>query len=105
MHANQSQAPATPSSPEKSTVAPEVYPIQGGSDEDSESDLSDLSDGPLSDDSGDSDTTPMEGQSMSPSELAERETFGHDYKGPMFRNDHAGRLLVLMSHAATCPCR
>jgi hypothetical protein len=75
------------------------------SDSDSESDLSDLSDGSLSDYSMDSDDSTLDLQSMSPAEQAEHETFGHDYKGPVFSDENASRLLVLMCHASTCPCK
>ena len=72
------------------------------SDSDSDSDLSELSDTYLSDCSDDST---VDVQSMTPAERAEHETFGYDYKGPVLSDEHASRLLVLMAHASTCPCR
>ena len=73
-------------------------------DSDSESDLSELSDDPLSDGStysaGSFDEHPL-----SPAEQAENENFGKEYDGPILTPDHASRLLVLMAHASTCPGR
>jgi hypothetical protein len=74
-------------------------------DSESDSDLSELSDGSFSDCSLDSDDSTTDLQSMSPAEQAEHESFGHDYKGPEFSDANASRLLVLMAHASTCPCR
>lgn len=72
---------------------------------DSESDLSELSDGSLSDDSLDSDDdSSLDFQLMSQAEQAEHESFGHDYQGPVLSDEDASRLLVLMAHASTCPC-
>ncbi len=76
-----------------------------GIDSDSESDLSELSDGSLSEESSDSDDSEMDFQAMSQAEQAEHECFGQEYKGPTLSDDHAARLLVLMAHASTCPCR
>lgn len=44
-------------------------------------------------------------QSMTPAERAEHETFGKEYDGPVLAEDHAAKLLILMSHASTCPCQ
>lgn len=49
-----------------------------------------------------SDDEPLVG--MSSAELAEREQFGAEYTGPTCDDTEASRLLVLMGHAATCPC-
>ncbi len=58
------------------------------------------SDGELScSDSDDSDF----GENMSPSAQAENEDFGKNYSGPKFSDFDASRLLILMSHASTCP--
>jgi hypothetical protein len=40
----------------------------------------------------------------SPAEVAERERFGDEYKGPVCDDEEASRLLLLMGHASTCPC-
>ena len=72
-------------------------------DSDSESDLSELSDGSISDFSDSDESSDL--RSMTPAEKAEHETFGHDYKGPVFADEDASRLLILMAHASTCPCR
>jgi hypothetical protein len=105
VHASQPQALPAVVFPPKSTITPTKYPVLSASDSDSESDLSDLSDGSLSDYSMDSDDSSLDLQSMSPAEQAEHETFGHDYKGPVFSDENASRLLILMCHASTCPCR
>jgi hypothetical protein len=71
-----------------------------------ESDLSD-DDGLLSDDDSfdcsdsDSDDVPV----MSLADQAENEKFGLEYEGPKLSDEHAARLLALMLHANTCPCR
>jgi len=80
----------------------EILPLN---DSESESDLSELSDGSLSDCSANSDDSGADFQAMTPAEQAEHEGFGHEYKGPSLSDDHASRLLVLMAHASTCPCR
>ena len=105
MHVSQPQALPAVVFPPKSTITPTKYPALSASDSDSESDLSDLSDGSLSDYSMDSDDSSLDLQSMSPAEQAEHETFGHDYKGPVFSDENASRLLILMCHASTCPCK
>eukprot|EP00980_Cylindrotheca_fusiformis_P001465 scaffold345_cov134-Cylindrotheca_fusiformis.AAC.76 len=74
-----------------------------GSDSDSE--LSELSDGSLSYCSSDSYESDLDLQSLTPAEQAEHETFGHEYTGPKLSDNHSSRLLVLMQHASTCPCR
>lgn len=82
----------------RSTVVP--------TDSDSGSELSDLSDGDLSDDSYDSDDSLDKLMGiMSPAEQAENEQFGVEYNGPKLTGDQASRLLILMSHASTCPGR
>ncbi|CAJ1966554.1 unnamed protein product [Cylindrotheca closterium] len=78
-------------------------PLSPGSD--SDSDLSELSDGSLSDLSVGSSDSDFDFSSLTPVEQAEHETFGHKYKGPALSEDHASRLLVLMQHSSTCPCR
>jgi hypothetical protein len=50
-----------------------------------------------------SEDEPLSG--MSAPELAERESFGAEYTGPACDDTEASRLLVLMGHAATCPCQ
>lgn len=76
------------------------------SDSEFGSDLSDITDGNLSDislDSNDSDADVM--ASMTPAEKAEHEKFGSEYKGPNLSDAEASRLLVIMLHANGCPCR
>lgn len=71
-----------------------------------ESDLSD-DDGLLSDDDSfdcsdsDYDDVPV----LSLADQAESEKFGAEYEGPKLSDAHASRLLTLMLHATTCPCR
>lgn len=72
---------------------------------DSDSDLSELSDGSLSDCSLASIESDFDLQALTPAEQAEHEAFGHEYKGPNLSENHTARLLVLMQHASTCPCR
>ena len=70
---------------------------------DSESDLSELSEDPLSDGSeyiGSGDE-----MAMSPAERAENEDFGKNYDGPKLTPEQASRLLILMDHASSCPGR
>lgn len=77
-----------------------------GSDSEFGSDLSDITDGNLSDislDSDDSDADVL--ASIAPAEKAEFERFGFEYKGPLLTDSEASRLLVLMLHANGCPCR
>lgn len=76
------------------------------SDSEFGSDLSDITDGNLSDislDSNDSDADVL--ASLTPAEKAEYERFGFEYKGPKLSDSVASRLLVLMLHANGCPCR
>ena len=76
------------------------------SDSEFGSDLSDITDGNLSDislDSNDSDADVL--ASLTPAEKAEHERFGFEYKGPKLSDSEASRLLVLMLHANGCPCR
>jgi hypothetical protein len=53
----------------------------------------------------DSDDSDLDLLSLTPAEQAEHETFGHEYKGPKLSDNHTSRLVVLMQHASTCPCR
>jgi hypothetical protein len=72
-----------------------------------DSDLSD-DDGLLSDASLDLDSDESEildSENMSPAEQAELEKFGAEYDGPKFSDSESARLLNLMLHASTCPCR
>jgi hypothetical protein len=72
-----------------------------------DSDLSD-DDGLLSDASLDLDSDESEvldSENMSPAEQAESEKFGAEYDGPKFSDSESARLLNLMLHASTCPCR
>jgi hypothetical protein len=75
--------------------------------EGSDSDDSDLSDDDmLSDDSLVSEESDPEIlASMSPSEKAELEKFGADYTGPKLSDGQSARLLPLLLHASSCPCR
>lgn len=80
--------------------------IQCGSDSEFGSDLSDITDGNLSDISLDSDDSDAEVlASWTPAEKAEYERFGFEYKGPKLTDSEAARLLILMLHANGCPCR
>lgn len=71
-----------------------------------ESDLSD-DDGLLSDDDSfycsdsDGENFPI----VSAADRAENEKFGLEYDGPVLRDEEASRLISLMMHANTCPCR
>ena len=71
----------------------------------SDSDLSELSDDNISIGSLRAAELESELQSMTPAERAEHETFGKEYEGPVLADDHAAKLLILMSHASTCPCQ
>jgi hypothetical protein len=73
-------------------------------DSDSDTDLSELSDDDGSMGSVNSEDSESDFRCMTPAEQAEHETFGSDYAGPTLSDEHASRLLILMSHAATCPC-
>lgn len=99
--------PQTPSVPFPSKPSPSVGKDVPSlvNDSDSDSDLSELSDGSLSDCTLDSSDSATDLQSMTPAEVAEHERFGEDYKGPILSDNHASRLLVLMAHASTCPCK
>lgn len=100
MHINPSHIPSSATFP-----LSRRYPVVP-SDSDSGSDLSDISDGDLSDDSLDSDFDEFENMgALSPAEQAENELFGAEYNGPKLTDDETSRLLVLMSHASTCPGR
>jgi hypothetical protein len=73
----------------------------------SDIDSSDLSDDDLfSEDSlGSDESDPEALASMSPGEKAEIEKFGDEYQGPAMSDESSSRLLLLMLHASTCPCR
>jgi TAZ zinc finger len=73
-------------------------------DSESDTDLSELSDDDVSLGSLNSEDSESDFHSMTPAEQAEHETFGIEYEGPCLSNEHASRLLILMSHASTCPC-
>jgi hypothetical protein len=103
MHVAQPQAPSAAFVP--TPVTAKDLAALAMMDSESDSDLSELSDGSFSDCSLDSDDSSTDLQSMSPAEQAEHESFGHDYKGPEFSDVNSSRLLVLMAHASTCPCR
>ncbi|VEU40384.1 unnamed protein product [Pseudo-nitzschia multistriata] len=79
----------------------------GASDVNSESDsdLSELSDDNISIGSLKAAELESDLRSMTPAERAEHETFGSEYKGPVLSDEHASKLLILMGHAATCPCQ
>ena len=102
LHIPKAVTPALPAAYPALSVTKELATPIGS---DSESDLSELSDYSLSDCSLDSDDSDLDIPSLTPAERAEHETFGHDYKGPVLSNNHASRLLILMSHASTCPCQ
>ena len=106
-------AAAAEQAPPAQMPSPSKYPMSSlhamsGDLSDSEfgSDLSDITDGNLSDislDSDDSDADVL--ASLIPSEKAEYERFGFEYKGPKLSDSEASRLLILMLHANGCPCR
>jgi hypothetical protein len=90
-----------PSPPLKSTS-----PTASEMDDLLHSDLSD-DDGLLSDDDS-FDCTDSEDDALpalSLADQAENEKFGPENDGPKLSNAHAARLLTLMLHATTCPCR
>jgi hypothetical protein len=103
-----SQAPA----PESVVLTPPN--IDSASDDsigDFDSDLSD-DDGLLSDDdeeslfdSSEDDSDLDDFAAMSPADRAEHEKFGLEYDGPKLTEKESARLLNLMLHASTCPCR
>jgi hypothetical protein len=105
IHLAQPQAPSSVPFSSKPSAGIGIDASTWANDSDSDSDLSELSDGSLSDCSWDSDDSNTDLQSMTAAEEAEHETFGDDYTGPVLPDDHASRLLVLMAHASTCPCR
>jgi hypothetical protein len=43
--------------------------------------------------------------SMTPAERAENEHFGAEYSGPILPDKMSAKLLALMGHASTCPCK
>lgn len=67
------------------------------------SDYADISTDDDDDDSLDSESVELE--ALSPADRAEQERFGADYGGPTLEEREASRLLVLMTHASTCPCQ
>eukprot|EP00536_Pseudo-nitzschia_multiseries_P000979 jgi/Psemu1/282702/fgenesh1_pg.12_\ len=71
----------------------------------SDSDLSELSDDNISIGSLKAAELESDLQSMTPAERAEHETFGSEYEGPVLSDEHAAKLLILIGHAATCPCQ
>mmetsp|Transcript_21623 Transcript_21623/g.51232 ORF Transcript_21623/g.51232 Transcript_21623/m.51232 type:complete len:530 (-) Transcript_21623:522-2111(-) len=71
----------------------------------SDSDLSELSDDNISIGSLKAAELESDLQSMTPAERAEHETFGSEYDGPVLSDEHAAKLLILIGHAATCPCQ
>jgi hypothetical protein len=67
---------------------------------------SDLDFGPINGDdlsTSDSDSSSEFGENMSLAARAEHEEFGKEYSGPKFMDHDSSRLLILMSHASTCP--
>ena len=83
--------------------SPSIHHEKEEASDSEESDLSDddmLSDSSLSDESD-----PEVLAAMSPAERAEIEKFGEEYDGPKFTDKESSRLLPLMLHASTCPCR
>jgi hypothetical protein len=105
IHLAQPQAPSSVPFSSKPFAGTGKDVATWANDSDSDSDLSELSDGSLSDCSYDSDDSITDLQPMTPAEEAEHESFGDDYKGPVLLDDDSSRLLVLMAHASTCPCR
>lgn len=100
--------PTHVSSPDKytSSSARAMSAQDHGSDSDLGSELSDITDGNLSDislDPNDSDVEVL--ATMTPAEKAEHERFGQEYSGPKLSDYEASRLLILMLHANGCPCR
>ena len=109
-HADESAGAAEPTAPLESQDIPIPSTTGDGIEYYSDVDDSDLSDedGLLSDASLDLDSDESEvgeSENMSPAEQAESEKFGAEYDGPKFSNSEAARLLNLMLHASTCPCR
>ncbi|GAX18384.1 hypothetical protein FisN_15Lh321 [Fistulifera solaris] len=108
-HADDAGGAAEPSASPESQDLP--IPATAGDDmEYSDVDDSDLSDddGLLSDASLDLDSDEsvvLDSENMSPAEQAESEKFGAEYDGPKFSDSESARLLNLMLHASTCPCR
>jgi len=100
MHINPSHIPSSTTFP-----VSRRYPVLS-SDSGSDSDLSDISDGDLSEGFFDSDFEELENiGALSPAEQSENESFGIEYNGPKLADEETSRLLVLMSHASTCPGR
>ena len=107
--------PAPPSSSQvkgaTATFPATTVPKESSDSESTGSDLSDeVWEGLLSEDSdddlSDSDLSdPDVLAAMSPVDQAEHERFGDGYTGPKLSDEDSSRLLVLMAHAATCPCQ
>lgn len=88
------------------TKAPEPEPAPVEDPKLSDSDESYLSGEELSDMSLDSDDSDLDTLAfLSPADQAENEDFGSEYTGPSLSDETASRLLILMQHASTCPCR
>lgn len=112
-HADESAGAAEPSAAptsQGSIVKAPIPSTSGDCMDYSDVDDSDLSDedGLLSEDSLDLDSDESEAagtENMSPAEQAELEKFGAEYDGPKFSDSEAARLLNLMLHASSCPCR
>eukprot|EP00529_Nitzschia_sp_RCC80_P008005 CAMPEP_0113463324 /NCGR_PEP_ID=MMETSP0014_2-20120614/12582_1 /TAXON_ID=2857 /ORGANISM="Nitzschia sp." /LENGTH=1288 /DNA_ID=CAMNT_0000355281 /DNA_START=311 /DNA_END=4177 /DNA_ORIENTATION=+ /assembly_acc=CAM_ASM_000159 len=97
---------STTASTEQSSTLPIQYPASSLMDDsESDTDLSELSDDELSLSSMISDDDTWPAPTVSAAERAELEHFGYEYRGPIFTDDHSAKLLALMSHASTCPCR
>ena len=96
-----SVAPAT-------EISATVGPSNGELSDDNSLEVSDVSSdcGEISTDDDDSFESDIDGlDALSPADRAEQERFGAEYSGPTLENREASRLLVLMAHASTCPCR
>jgi hypothetical protein len=93
----------------KAAVKPEESESEGSeTGEDDNSNLLDDDDSAADDfyDSlSDSEDSVPPGTQLTLEELAEHEKFGAEYTGPVLDDDEACRLLILMAHASTCPCR
>lgn len=93
---------------EVAEVTPSSAPSNDLSDDDSlgNSDISsDYADISTDDDVDSLDSENDELEALSPADRAEQERFGADYGGPALEDREASRLLILMSHASTCPCQ
>ena len=105
MHINPSHIPSSATFPMANKMPNRRYPTLA-SDSDSDSDLSDISDGDLSEGTFDSDDSDFDIMgALSPAGQAENEQFGKEYTGPTLTDDQTSRLLIMMAHASTCPGR